>query len=139
MKEINSKQELTDTLKSHFTVIHYHTKLALVESLTIYILVVSHIIYDYPRVLLLWLNNPEIFHPHKICLRSIIFYLKFKKHWKPKVLCSLSAKIDPHVYKVICSLLWYKFFYVFYYGVLPQTLLEILHNIQYLFHVIFPK
>lgn len=53
MKEINSKQELTDTLKSHFTVIHYHTKLALVESLTIYILVVSHIIYDYPRVLLI--------------------------------------------------------------------------------------
>lgn len=67
MKEIKRRQELTDALKSHLTVIHYHIKLALVESLTIYISVVSHIIYDYPRVLLLWLNNPEIFHPHKIC------------------------------------------------------------------------
>ena len=139
MKEIKRKQELPDTLKSHFTVIHYHTKLALVESLTIYILVVSHIIYDYPRVLSLWLNNPGIVHPHKICLRSIIFSLKFKKLWKPKVLCSLSAKIDPHVYKVIYSLLWYKVFCVFDYGVQPQILLETLHNIQYLFHVIFPK
>lgn len=55
----------------------------------------------------------------------------------------MSAKLDPHFYKGIYSLLWCIFFCrtinVFGYGMLPQILLEVLFNIQYLFHVIFQK
>lgn len=67
-----------------------------------YILVVTCIIHDYTRVVVfLWLNSPGIFCPIKVSFRSIIPSLKFKKFWKTIVLYNLSAKLNPHLHKVI--------------------------------------